>query len=691
MNRLILLLLICGWSTIVRAQYDFINYQTTNTGSNGLLDNTVTDICKDADGRYWFSQRWEGISIYDGVNWETIKELDGTDLGEVVDLFLDSQNNIWISSGVNVILKFDGTTITTYPDVYSPSWYDGNVIEDKFHNIWTCGTSGVSKFDGVSWSHYSSGSLESGDVTAIASDTLGNIWAATSDWGVRMFDGNSWTSFTNYALMKFNTDIHVDRNNKVWVATSNGAITYDGANWSDYPQFNAWMSGIEEDNNGVMYFSDSWGSNGLYEIANGTRTSFNTGNSNIIGNKIRKMVKIDNEIWLIPTLLGGVCSYVNGVFSTLRCDGLIDNSVYTIYQDNNLTYWFGTGHNTSSLNNGIWKSYFGGEYGINSNAIQGSQVYAINQIQPNQLLFQTNFYVSALENNNWTWRNSFTQTANGNTILFKDRLNNLWFSDYNGVYKFDGSVTTSHIFPDNFQTTPWGNERIPHLTSSMVQDQSGNIYVGDNLYGLRTYDGNEWSLNDTILGIKSMFCDSEANLWLGTETGLIQINDLEVTVFTQQDGLLSDIITSVLVDDIGRLWVGTSLGLNMLDSSGTWKSFESVNNLLSYQINQIYQDVYGHIWFCTANGVVKLRSPAVEIDQYDLLLFPNPCTDILNFTASITNFSIEIFDLLGKKIYEGKHADNFGQIELNGLRKGSYIMRVYNDSKTTSKSFIKLE
>ena len=678
-------------------QYNFINYTTTNTGANGLVSNYISCLSKDNIGNYWFGTA-EGISIFDGTDWSTLYEIDGISLKNTSYVFKDSQNNMWVAVAAGYIMKFDGINWFKYTSNETFTHYGVNtIIEDKFHNIWTSSDYGISKFDGISWINYTANELNTGNIRSLASDTLGNIWAGSSDWGVFKFDGYEWINFQDNGLTHMILDIHVDKNNNVWFGTyGNGALIFDGVSWTHFTDI-ANIFGIEEDEIGDMYFSSENTGNGLYKKSNNTITSFNTSNSNIIGNNITKMFRIDDEIWL--SRIGfGICSLINGKFATIRCDGLNDNYVHTVYQDNDGAYWFGTRLNTCSYSNGSWKSYLNDfEGGIGSNSIQGNDVYSINQTKTNAHVFATDFYVSILENNNWIHITSFP--ANQISTVFKDNQDNLFFSSEEGITKYDNFYYTDYIFPDDIVTVdypPW-KYPVSHRIISMDQDLDNIIYASDFDYGLRVFNGSEWSI-DSIKGIYAVFCDLENNIWLGTTHGLIKKYNSTTINITTQDGLLSDTITSILVDYKNRVWIVTPKGINMLDLTGVWLSFTETNGLCSNYINYIYEDKFKNLWFCSDKGVSKLENSANGLNDKNLIndinnitIFPNPCKEKLNYATNINNFSLEIIDILGKTIFNSVNNESSGEIDVSTIPEGYYILRMKNDLHLKSASFMRLK
>lgn len=85
-------------------------------------------------------------------------------------------------------------------------------------------------------------------------------------------------------------------------------------------------------------------------------------------------------------------------------------------------------------------------------------------------------------------------------------------------------------------------------------------------------------------------------------------------------------------------------------------------------------------------------------DPDDLILYPNPATDILNIELNNTEntiISFAIFDPFGKIItekYPGNAEDHFSvQINISNLKKGLYLYRLFTENYSYTKKFIKIE
>ncbi len=80
-------------------------------------------------------------------------------------------------------------------------------------------------------------------------------------------------------------------------------------------------------------------------------------------------------------------------------------------------------------------------------------------------------------------------------------------------------------------------------------------------------------------------------------------NSLNVS---KKDGLSNSNVTSICVDHLGYVWLGTYDGLNRFDGFETTSFFHNINDtttVINNIINNIYEDQTGQIWIMTSSGV----------------------------------------------------------------------------------------
>ncbi|MEM1216466.1 MAG: two-component regulator propeller domain-containing protein, partial [Bacteroidota bacterium] len=162
--------------------------------------------------------------------------------------------------------------------------------------------------------------------------------------------------------------------------------------------------------------------------------------------------------------------------------------------------------------------------------------------------------------------------------LLVDRTDALWIATLsNGVIKVDQvSTITDGERPEFEQFAHRVNEAgslSSNLVQSLYEDSSGRIWIGTdggfNLFqpeqrNFRSWFRNDHFPDDKILDIVS---DSAGLLWLNTIShGLIAYDPekAQFTNYTQRDGLYSNdmLIGSAYCDETGRIWAGSSTGLN---------------------------------------------------------------------------------------------------------------------------------
>lgn len=121
-------------------------------------------------------------------------------------------------------------------------------------------------------------------------------------------------------------------------------------------------------------------------------------------------------------------------------------------------------------------------------------------------------------------------------------------------------------------------------------------------------------------------------LWAGGSGGLVRWNlkDGSYVQFGMADGLASNRVNDVLVDDQQAVWVATDAGLNRYDGQ-TWLTFDETDGLDSDEVQALFVDDDGALWAGTAYGARGLNyydgsawtSPPVPPLPFE---FPQPQT-----------------------------------------------------------------
>ncbi len=116
------------------------------------------------------------------------------------------------------------------------------------------------------------------------------------------------------------------------------------------------------------------------------------------------------------------------------------------------------------------------------------------------------------------------------------------------------------------------------------------INAQDNLF--RQY-GAENGLNNSFL--YSLNQDNLGYLWIGTGEGLYKFNGFECDIFTDQDSLAENFVTTIFKDTSGKLWIGHMSGGITTIENGQFDILVQ-GSALNSTITEITESDDGKIW-----------------------------------------------------------------------------------------------
>ena len=162
------------------------------------------------------------------------------------------------------------------------SSYVRSILEDKSGNLWFGPSGGgVSVYDGESFTHFTEKEgLSNNNVLSILEDTKGNLWFGTSGGGVSVLvlsedagsNEQSFTHFTEKEGLSNNMvySILEDTKGNLWFGTSGGGVSvYDGESFTHFTEkeglSNNNVQSILEDTQGNLWFGTYGGGVSVYD------------------------------------------------------------------------------------------------------------------------------------------------------------------------------------------------------------------------------------------------------------------------------------------------------------------------------------------------------------------------------------------------------------------------------------------
>lgn len=350
-----------------------------------------------------------------------------------------------------------------------------------------------------------------------------------------------------------------DDDGYLWLATYGGVVRFDGVRFSRIPALEEKMLSLR-----------------ILSLAKGK----------------------DGRIWL-GTEGSGITKFEKGTVTNYTlADGLNDDVVLSLFEDQRGILWIGTRQGINKFENG--------------------KIESIS-------LHQKSVWVTGIRGDS-KGRVWFTTTAG---VYLQEGE-----KDITVVFPARGEAYTSLFFGEDSHGMLWfrtqrmivGTEKIPLSTSPKVSFPIKRFYEGilfdkGGSYWLWTQNGGLFRAESDLLKdpfiemsfstdvshyrIRCAYCDRDGNRWFGTDGhGLIRITNSLFTVLTSKDGLSHDIIEPVLEDSNGNLWVGTNCGgVNIIAPNG---KITTLPQLLSECIWSLAEDRNGSIWIGTyGNGLYR--------------------------------------------------------------------------------------
>jgi hypothetical protein len=238
-----------------------------------------------------------------------------------------------------------------------------SIAVDNSNNIWVGTNSGLSKFDGSSWTSYTAADgLADDAIRALSFDPDGNLWIGTYEDGISKFDGQTWTTYTEDDGLFNNRvySIHADNSSNIWIGTGNNHITkFDGTGFDFFavnPQTNpegtimGHIHAIYADHDDNLWVGSCYTGLSMYDGNNWTHyiNNLNSFINTIYCSSI-------GEVWFGQSPLGAF-RYSEGSWENFPPEsGTGLEFVYTINEDAEGNIWIGGRNGVSVFQGSNWE------------------------------------------------------------------------------------------------------------------------------------------------------------------------------------------------------------------------------------------------------------------------------------------------------------------------------------------------
>lgn len=295
-------------------------------------------------------------------------------------------------------------------------------------------------------------------------------------------------------------------------------------------------------------------------------------------------------------------------------NGLSNPSISCFYQDEFGFIWIGTREGLNRYDGSQIKNLY-------SSTDESTTISAVQSIcgDNNGAVYITS-RGSVLKYDSET--ETLARIGNKNFSFISYGKNGLMALSDDDIFSYDTKKTEFTLF-----TTLNDKSIIPN---AILQDRSGNIYVGTTNKGLFIIDKNKKSANFfPTKDIIKIYEDSKGFIWLCTRnSGLLQIEKSGKVVRYFRQGneleysLSGEYVRDIAEDTKGNMWIGTQYGLDKFDAAQNRfihfkHSRENIYGISNSSIYSILCDKQGNIWVGSYYGGIDYFNPDLSFYQFN--------------------------------------------------------------------------
>lgn len=572
--------------------------------SHSLSNSSIIDMKVDRQGRFWIATK-SGIDrySYEYDHFERVIDLSNYDNliapleqsatkmpNSNLCLWVDDKDDLWVGTATSGLLHYSlSTKIITQHKPEAGGMIDQGIYtiyqgEDGYFWLGMNNVS-LSRFDPSSnkFVYFPSDALPttkigSNQVSSLWVENNSQMWIGSVGGGLKHFNMRTGMYYSDtrkeIASVDFGSFIRAfyeDRSGELWIAADkSGVFRYSAKtkkiiHYQHHDEFknslaNGAVFGMFEDKAGDMWF-------GLHPSG-------------------------------VDVIHRNTPYFENYRHNSLKPESLLNNDILSIIEGKNGDLWIGT------------------ERGVTRYDAKGGH---------------TQHFIHNPHNINDT--NSLP--AEAALVILEDSHDEIWISTWNGGLSRYNKKNKKfvHYFVDANNPHGISDNRIWDIK----EDDSHVIWLGNERTGVSKYNRESdtfthyrYDPNDdagiAAPGARHLYEDSHSNLWIGTSVGLDLYNKAtdKFTHYRHDENNLSSLsnawVKAILEDSSGRLWVGTQGGgLNLMDKkTKSFRHFGVSDGLADDVVTGLLEDAQGFIWISGGNGLSRLNPATMKFKNYDV-------------------------------------------------------------------------
>lgn len=603
--------------------YEFKIFRNDPADDNSISGNSIWTIIEDSKGNIWIGTKNGWINCYDPVKGKFRKwklKSDITEENAITVIFEDSKQNFWFGTYRSGLYKLNPISekisgwahnVEDYNSLSNN--YVSSIVEDREGKIWVSTYNGLNKFDpGSPEKGFTRFYNIPGNPESLSSNILWFLTSSKTDSGLIWVGTADGLTMCRTAASTFH-QIKIPNPRNIQFGSSSSSVIEERINDKKILWIDSYAGLVRlniSDNEYARFISDK------------------NDPASLCSNQINGMIKDRSGVlWLATT--NGLSYYspksikFNNVLSErteiLNPAALYNKNVKAITSSPGLL-WFGTNEGLfctfNSKNKKIVKKI---------NSTDGLNIWSLTADHTGSVwigtygkgIFRYDPEEEKLASVRKYDRRIKVPSVKYNKVLYCDHNNNIWIGFW-GL-----GLAMYNPYKDQYKS--WQKHATDSLSLShndvwsIYQDTRGRIWIGTNGGGLNLawkdkekddykfykYTSDEDNVESLSSNSIYAICEEKSKarnsdetiLWIGTNEGLNRFiikntnseskpPDVEIKTFTIKDGLADNTINSIVEDDRGSLWLGTSLGISMFNpATGKFINFGKSDGIYGSDFN----------------------------------------------------------------------------------------------------------